>query len=395
METHQEIGRDLKLFLFDDVSPGSCFFLPHGMHIFNNLIELVRKQYRKMGYKEVSTPVMADKRLWMQSGHWNKYKENMFLMNKINEEYEFGLCAMHCPCHCVMFDQMKPSYKDLPLRLADFGPLHRNEASGALRGLTRLRLFHQDDAHIFCTFDQIDNEISDTLNLLSFVYNKFGFKFDVVLSTRPDNFIGNEENWDIAEKILKKHVERFNGTINEKDGAFYGPKIDIHIKDSLNRSHQCGTIQLDFNLPSEERFNLKYADKDGSLKHPVIIHRAVYGSIERFMAILLEHTKGKLPFWLSPRQILIIPHKITKHIEYCINLKNKLSNFEVSIDDSGDTLNKRILNGELMKYNYIIVIGGDEIEKNTVTLRYREGENVIISKLSMEDAIKKFNDMKN
>lgn len=405
--THQEIGRDLKLFFMDDTSPGSPFFLPKGAHIYNKLISFMRKQYKHLNYQEVITPNIFDKKLWMISGHWDKYKENMFVINKErygketkdeskeqslntnpDDEKEFSLKPMQCPSHCVMFQHLTPSYRDLPLRLADFGVLHRNEATGALRGLTRARKFSQDDAHLFCALDQIDKEIETTLDLLSFVYNKFNFTFEVGVSTRPDNYIGDIKNWDLAEDILKKHASKFNFHIKEKDGAFYGPKIDIHIKDALDRLHQCGTIQLDFNLP--ERFDLKYTDKDNSFKRPVIIHRAIFGSLERFIAILLEHTQGDLPFWLSPRQIMIIPIKTEKHLEYCMKLKNQLSDYEVDIDDSSETLNKKIFNAETMKYNYIIVVGNKEIKNNVLTIRYNNGKDTVIHQISTNDVFAQF-----
>ena len=371
--THKEIGDKLKLFFFDEISPGSCFFLPHGTTVYNKLIQFLRYYYDRLGYKEVITPNLYNKKLWEKSGHWDKYKENMFIINKNSidtedENDEFSLKPMNCPGHCMMFKHILPSYRDLPIRLADFGVLHRNELSGALRGLTRVRRFQQDDAHIFCTLDQVGKEIEDFLEFLNTVYIKFGFKFGVELSTRPEKYIGELENWDKAESILKQKIQRFKGwVINEGDGAFYGPKIDVKIKDSLKREHQCGTLQLDFNLP--DRFDLKYNGEDGK-ERPVLIHRAIFGSFERFIAILLEHTNGNLPFWLSPRQICIVPVSM-KFSEYAEEIKEKFIEYEVEIDDSSNTLNKKIRSAEKIKFNYIFVVGEKEMESKTINVRIK------------------------
>ncbi len=371
--THREIGDKLKLFFFDEISPGSCFFLPHGTKVYNKLMSFLRFFYDKLGYQEVITPNLYNKKLWEKSGHWDKYKENMFIINKNSidtedEHDEFSLKPMNCPGHCMMFKHILPSYRDLPIRWADFGVLHRNELSGALRGLTRVRRFQQDDAHIFCTLDQVGKEIEDFLDFLNTVYIKFGFKFGVELSTRPEKYIGELENWDKAESILKEKIQKFKGwVINEGDGAFYGPKIDVKIKDSLKREHQCGTIQLDFNLP--ERFDLKYNGEEGQ-ERPVLIHRAIFGSFERFIAILLEHTNGNLPFWLSPRQICIVPVSM-KFSEYAEEIKEKFSDYEIEIDDSSNTLNKKIRSAEKIKFNYIFVIGEKEMESKTINVRIK------------------------
>ena len=368
---HRTIGNDLKLFFFDDMSPGSCFFLPHGTIIYKKLMELLRFYYKKAGYKEVITPNLYNKKLWEQSGHWDKYKENMFIINKNsidtdNENDEFSLKPMNCPGHCMIFKHMLPSYKELPIRLADFGALHRNELSGALTGLTRVRRFQQDDGHIFCMLSQVGKEIEDFLDLLNDIYLKFNFSFEVELSTRPEKFIGSIENWDKAETILEDKIKKFNKwNINKGDGAFYGPKIDVKVKDSLNREHQCGTIQLDFNLP--ERFDLKYVGEE-SLERPILIHRAILGSFERFIAILLEHTNGKLPFWLSPRQICIIPVSLN-FLNYAKSVKSNFDEYETVLDDSTNTLNKKIRSAEKLKFNYIFVVGEQEEENNTINVR--------------------------
>ncbi len=392
--SHQEIGQELKLFFFDELSPGSCFFLPHGTIIYRKLENYIKDYYRRNGYREVITPNIADKKLWQISGHWDKYQENMFLIRKdrhgeqkVDEEDEedeeriFGLKGMNCPFHCLMFKHLVPSYRDLPMRFADFGVLHRNELSGALRGLTRLYKFSQDDAHIFCTMEQIESEIMEVLKFLDHVYQQFGFQYEICLSTRPEKYIGSIEKWNQAEEILAKVIDQFTGCkwkLNPADGAFYGPKLDITLQDSLGRKHQCGTIQLDFNLPLPERFNLKYRDQDDQYKEPVIIHRAILGSIERFMAILLEHTGGKLPFWLSPRQIFIVPFlqkEADKVIKYLEEVKNELSEYEVEIDYSENPFQNKIKYAFQMKYNYIFCVGRREADRRTLNWKKNDKEN--------------------
>ena len=375
MNNHRDIGTQLELFFFDDMSPGSCFFLPHGAKIHNNLVDFLRYCYKKLGYKEIITPNLFNKKLWQTSGHWDKYKENMFLIHKQydgdEDDNEYSLKPMNCPSHCLMFKRLSVSYRELPIRWADFGVLHRNELSGALTGLTRVRRFQQDDAHIFCTLEQVDKEIEDYLYFLKKVYQHFNFEFEVELSTRPEKYIGNLENWNKAEEILKNKIQIIpNWRVNEGDGAFYGPKIDVKIKDSLKREHQLGTIQLDFNLP--ERFNLKYKTEDG-YEQPVLIHRAIFGSVERFIAILLEHTGGKLPFWLSPRQICIVP-VANKYNDYANIIKEKfIDKFsETIVDDSTETMNKKIRNAEKLKFNYIFVVGEKEEESNLINVRVRK-----------------------
>lgn len=334
-------------------------------------MKFLRFHYDRLGYQEVITPNLYNKKLWEKSGHWDKYKENMFMIHKSsidteNESDEFSLKPMNCPGHCMMFKHILPSYRDLPIRWADFGVLHRNELSGALSGLTRVRRFQQDDAHIFCTLEQVGKEIEDFLEFLANVYNRFEFQFSVELSTRPEKYIGDLENWDKAESILESKIKKFESwNINEGDGAFYGPKIDVKIKDSLKREHQCGTIQLDFNLP--ERFELKFNGIE-SQERPVLIHRAIFGSFERFIAIVLEHTGGKLPFWLSPRQICIVPVSM-KFIEYAETIKGMFGEFDITIDDSTNTLNKKIRAAEKLKFNYIFVVGETEQESNTINVR--------------------------
>lgn len=387
MKTHQEIGNNLKLFFFHEYSAGSCFFLPHGTILYNNLINYMRKLYLKYGYNEVNSPNIANEKLWKISGHWEKYKENMFIIenckhNKSDVEdkpsEQYALKSMNCPLHCLIFLHMNPSYRDLPLRLADFGVLHRNELSGSLHGLTRVRKFSQDDAHIFCMESQIESEITKVITMIKEVYKIFGFEFGVELSTRPEKYIGDLDTWNKSEEILTKIIKIMpKWEINEGDGAFYGPKIDISVKDSLNREHQLATIQLDFNLP--EKFKLKYikeskGDNTQKYDRPVIIHRAIYGSLERFIGIMLEHTQGVIPQELTPRLACIIPivQEDETHIKYANNIKNmfpqdKLS--QVEIDLSNNTLNKKIRTAEVMKFVYIIIIGNNEVKNNNITLR--------------------------
>ena len=280
---HRKIGLDHELFFFDETSPGSAFWLPNGTKIFNKLRDFIRNEYVKRGFQEVMSPVIAKKELWQISGHWDKYKENMFCFDCDNTEY--AIAGMNCPKHCIMFKYRSRSYRELPLRFADFGVLHRNELSNTLTGLTRVRSFKQDDAHIFCTQLQIKSEIQEAIEFLTYVYSKFGFQFEVQFSTRPEKFIGEIEIWNKAENELIEllNESKLKWTLSEGNGAFYGPKIDFHLTDSLGRKHQCATIQLDFQLPSKDRFNLKYTDENGELKTPVIIHRAIYGSFERLL----------------------------------------------------------------------------------------------------------------
>ncbi|XP_027978590.1 threonine--tRNA ligase 2, cytoplasmic isoform X2 [Eumetopias jubatus] len=303
---HRKIGKEQELFFFHDLSPGSCFFLPRGAFIYNTLMDFIREEYHQHNFTEVLSPNMYNSRLWETSGHWQHYSENMFTFDI--EKDTFALKPMNCPGHCLMFAHRPRSWREMPIRFADFGVLHRNELSGTLSGLTRVRRFQQDDAHIFCTVEQIEEEINGCLQFLQSVYSTFGFSFQLNLSTRPENFLGEVELWDEAEKQLQNSLVEFGKPwkMNPGDGAFYGPKIDIKIKDAIGRYHQCATIQLDFQLPI--RFNLTYVSKDGDDKrNPVIIHRAILGSVERMIAILSENYGGKWPFWLSPRQVMVIP----------------------------------------------------------------------------------------
>lgn len=380
---------------------------PRGALLYNNFIRIIRDLYDIYGYTEVVSPNIFSNKLWETSGHWDKYKENMFLLedfhhhdnnkneieicdhddtNETGETKEtkeenkiiYGMKPMNCPCHCLIFKSMRPLSKDLPIRMAEFGVLHRNEASGALHGLTRVRRFQQDDAHIFCRFDQIQQEVSDTLNMIHRVYGLFNLGYTIKLSTRPKEFIGTVEIWvftrrDMAEQILENAIIEFTGSDcvkNPGDGAFYGPKIDIVVTDKYNRNVQCGTIQLDFNLPSESRFNLKYMNEvDQQFHQPVIIHRAVLGSIERWIGIVLEHTQGHLPIQVSPYPIIIVTiHKefndaalkLRDHMHKKIRERNqKLS---MDIDISADDIRNKVKSAEQKGYCYVITVGKREAE---------------------------------
>lgn len=387
---HRRLGVSEELFFFHQLSPGSGFWLPHGAAIYMKLLKFIREQYRERGYSEVITPNIYNMELWNISGHAQHYKDNMFVFNV--EEQEFALKPMNCPAASLLFDHRQRSYRELPIRYADCGVLHRNELSGALTGLTRVRRFQQDDAHIFCRDDQIKKEVLDFLAFMKYVYDIFGIKFNLELSTRPEKAMGDLELWERAEGQLAEALDEFVGkgkwVVNPGDGAFYGPKIDIMITDALNRQHQCATVQLDFQLPI--RFNLKYRSDDEELfKRPVIIHRAIYGSVERFVAVLVEHYAGKFPFWLSPRQILIVTVG-AQFVDYGYKVKDQLfrAGFDVEIDDTGKTLNKKIREGQLAHYNFILVVGAAEQETNSVNIRTRD--NKVRGTKTVEEAIAMF-----
>jgi threonyl-tRNA synthetase len=424
MESHQELGHRLELFFIDETSQGSIFWKPRGALLFNNLIKIIRDLYDIYGYMEVVSPNIYEKKLWETSGHWAKFKDNMFILNDIhhnhgepeikqtekkqietnekfdgdemgvftqqslqtqielksisnsksidNEKQIFSIKPMSCPGHCLIFRNMRPLSKDLPIRMAEFAVLHRNEASGALHGLTRVRRFQQDDAHIFCRMDQIHEEVLNTLKMVERVYNLFNLKYNIKLSTRPDTYIGTVEIWNKAENILEDVIKQFTGKKKVKknigDGAFYGPKIDITLVDKYKRNVQCGTVQLDFNLPAEDRFNLKYTDETDQTHHqPVIVHRAVLGSVERFIGIILEHTQGRLPIQVSPYPIIVI----TVHKEFNSSanlLKNYIRDslrkrnvkLVVDIDDSADDIKTKVKSAEKKGYCYIVTVGKNE-----------------------------------
>ncbi|KAI8622433.1 hypothetical protein BC830DRAFT_1057088 [Chytriomyces sp. MP71] len=381
---HRKIGVQQELFFFNDLSPGSAFWQPNGTIVYNNLIQLQRDEYRKRGFKEVITPNMYNSKLWVTSGHWQNYHEDMFTFDV--EKEKWALKPMNCPGHCLIFAHRDRSYRDLPLRFADFGVLHRNEASGALSGLTRVRRFQQDDAHIFCTLEQLTSEIAGCFDFLKHVYeNVFGFTWSMKLSTRPEKYLGDIETWDKAEAILEEALIKsgYKWELNPGDGAFYGPKIDIKLTDAVRRNHQCATIQLDFQLP--ERFKLQYVSEEGIMdletgkrvgsvmKRPVMIHRAILGSVERMCAILTENYAGKWPFWLSPFQVVIIPVSAAA-FKYAERVRDELheAGLNVESDTSDLTLNKKIRNAEVAHFNFIFVVGAEEEKNNAVNVRNRD-----------------------
>ncbi|XP_070622176.1 threonine--tRNA ligase 1, cytoplasmic-like isoform X2 [Erythrolamprus reginae] len=369
---HRRIGKDQELFFFHPLSPGSCFFLPRGTHIYTTLMGFIKGEYLKRGFSEVVTPNIFNAKLWETSGHWEHYGENMFTFPV--EGQTFALKPMNCPGHCLMFDHRPRSWRELPLRLADFGVLHRNEASGALSGLTRVRRFQQDDAHIFCSMDQLGDEIRGCLDFLEAVYSVFGFSFRFFLSTRPEHFLGEAPLWDQAEQLLEKSLREFGQPweLNPGDGAFYGPKVDIQIQDALGRYHQCATIQLDFQMPL--RFDLSFKGNDGAPERPVMIHRAVLGSVERMLAVLAENYGGKWPFWLSPYQIMVIPVGPDAE-EYAGEVQRLFhqAGFQADLDDdSGVTLSRKIRRAQLAQYNFQFVVGPKEKAHRTVNVRSRD-----------------------
>uniref|UniRef100_A0A803VSL4 threonine--tRNA ligase n=1 Tax=Ficedula albicollis TaxID=59894 RepID=A0A803VSL4_FICAL len=387
---HRKIGKEQELFFFHDLSPGSCFFLPRGAFLYNTLTDFIRGEYRRRNFTEVVSPNIYNSKLWEASGHWQHYSENMFSFEI--EKETFALKPMNCPGHCLMFAHRPRSWRELPLRLADFGVLHRNELSGTLSGLTRVRRFQQDDAHIFCTMEQIEEEIKGCLDFLKSVYAVFGFTFQLHLSTRPENYLGDSEIWDHAEKQLQNSLNNFGEqwNLNPGDGAFYGPKIDIKIKDAIGRYHQCATIQLDFQLPI--RFNLTYDGDDK--KRPVIIHRAILGSVERMIAILAENYGGKWPFWLSPRQVMVVPVGPTSE-QYAQQVCSQFfeAGFMSDVDlDQSCTLNKKIRNAQLAQYNFILVVGEKEKANNAVNVRTRD--NKVHGEISVSSAIEKLKKFK-
>ncbi|KAJ3233223.1 threonyl-tRNA synthetase [Chytriomyces hyalinus] len=384
---HRKIGIEQELFFFHELSPGSAFWQPNGAIVYNNLIQLQKEEYRKRGFKEVITPNMYNSKLWETSGHWQHYHEDMFSFEI--EKEKFALKPMNCPGHCLMFGHRDRSYRDLPLRYADFGVLHRNEASGALSGLTRVRRFQQDDAHIFCTIEQLTTEIASCFDFLKCVYeNVFGFTWSMKLSTRPEKYLGDLETWDKAESILEEALNKsgYKWEVNPGDGAFYGPKIDIKLTDAVRRNHQCATLQLDFMLP--ERFKLHYVSDEGIIdaetgkrtgsvmKRPVMIHRAILGSVERMCAILTENYAGKWPFWLSPFQVVVIPVSQSAYA-YAQGVRKMLhdAGLHAECDDSDLTLNKKIRNAEVAHFNFIFVVGAEEEATKSVNVRNRDDPN--------------------
>ena len=381
---HRILGQKLDLFSFHDVAPGMVFWHNNGLIIYNELINYWRSEHKIAGYKEISTPQILDKKLWLISGHWEKYKENIFLTNY--EKRNFAVKPMNCPGGMLVYKSTPKSYKDLPLKVAELGTVHRQELSGVLAGLFRVIKFTQDDAHIFCTEKQIEQEVTSIINLIDKIYKKFNFTYSLELSTRPEKRIGSEKIWDkseeILENVLKKTKKKFK--INKGDGAFYGPKIDFHINDSLGRTWQTATIQLDFAMP--ERFELKYIDEKSNEKQPIMIHRTVFGSLERFIGVLLEHTNGNLPVWLSPTQARIInfTDRNNKYVEETLEkIRKQLPNLRIDVDLNSVPLSGKIRNAELMKIPYIIVLGDKEEKEKKLAIRKRGDKNITYISLEM------------
>jgi threonyl-tRNA synthetase len=383
---HRKLGKELDLFIFDPVAPASPFFMPKGAAVYNGLVEFMRRIYAKFDYQEVITPQVLDVDLWHTSGHYEKYHENMYFTQI--DDREFALKPMNCPCHMLMFKHHRYSYRELPLRFADFGRLHRYEKSGVVAGLTRVRTFCQDDAHIFIQFEGIQEEIATLMKMFFIGYEHFGFsKIKIGFSTRPEMRVGSDETWDRAEAALKAALDASGKDyfINEGDGAFYGPKIDIQVADALGRFFQLGTIQLDFQLP--DRFDLKFQNAAGEFERPVVIHRALLGSLERFIGVYLEHVAGAFPFWLAPEQAVIIPIKNELHLEAAQKLERELRTlgFKVRVDDRNESMGLKTRQAQTGKIPFMLVLGDQEIAAQSVAVR-KYGE--MKSEVMPQDALK-------
>jgi threonyl-tRNA synthetase len=371
---HRKLGRELDLFFLSELSPGSPFWQPAGMVIWNELSNLWRTENARRGYKEVKTPILTDVELWKQSGHWDKYRDNMYFTDV--EDRPMGLKPMNCPAHIQIYKEERRSYRDLPIRYSEQGLVHRHEPSGVLHGLLRVRHITQDDAHIFCSEDQIEAEVRGCLDFGFFLYDIFGFEPRLELSTRPENRVGSDEMWDAAESALARALDnaRLEYDVNEGDGAFYGPKIDLHMKDSIGRSWQLGTVQLDYSMP--ERFGLEYAGADNEDHRPVMVHRALLGSFERFIGILIEHYAGEFPLWLSPVQAAVLPIA-DRHVEYAWKVAEELRGvaLRAEVDERSESVGRKIRDAEMNKAPYMLVVGDAEAEAGTVAVRrHREGD---------------------
>ena len=372
---HRRLGKELGLFMLTDYGPGFPFFLPKGMVLRNTLIDYWREVHKRYGYVEVSTPMILNRQLWEQSGHWDHYKNNMYTTVIDGEDY--AIKPMNCPGGMLVYASEPHSYRDLPLRVGELGLVHRHELSGALHGLFRVRCFTQDDAHIFMTREQMESEIQNVVRLFDEVYNVFGLKYTVELSTMPEDHIGTVEEWEANQEILKKAITGMGKdfVVNEGDGAFYGPKLDFHIEDCLGRTWQCGTIQLDSQLP--ERFNLEYTGEDGQKHRPVMIHRVVFGSIERFIGVITEHFAGAFPLWLTPVQVKVLPVTDRAH-EYAKGLTQKLVDAGIRAEDDcrSEKLGYKIREAQMQKIPYMLVVGDRDMENGTVSVRTRKGEDL-------------------
>lgn len=384
---HKIIGPRLDLFSLKEEAPGMPFIHPKGMIVWNQLLAYIRECLERNDYVEIKTPLLMIRDLWERSGHWSNYREHMFTSEI--EERDFAIKPMNCPGCMLYYLSQSHSYRQLPLRVAEIGHVHRYEPSGSLSGLFRVRSFHQDDAHIFMKPEDIQSEILNVLKLSHEIYTTFGLSYHLELSTKPEkNTIGSDEDWEIATNGLKGALDQSGRAyrINEGDGAFYGPKIDFHIKDALKRTWQCGTIQLDMALP--EKFDLEYTAQDGSRKRPVMIHRAIFGSVERFFGILIEHFSGRFPLWLSPLQVRVLT-VADRHQPYAAELANKIrkAGFHVDVDDSGESVSKKVRNAQLSQINYILTVGDKELENHTFNLRTRD--NVVHGELKVDEFLQK------
>ncbi|EOO39840.1 threonine--tRNA ligase [Bacillus mycoides] len=376
---HRKLGSELELFMFSEEAPGMPFYLPKGQIIRNELEAFLREIQNEYNYQEVRTPFMMNQELWEKSGHWGHYKDNMYFSEV--DHKSFALKPMNCPGHMLMFKNKLHSYRELPIRMCEFGQVHRHEFSGALNGLLRVRTFCQDDAHLFVTPEQIEDEIKSVLAQIDYVYKTFGFEYEVELSTRPEDSMGDDKLWEQAELALENVLQSLNYKyrLNEGDGAFYGPKIDFHIKDALNRSHQCGTVQLDFQMP--EKFDLNYIDENNEKRRPVVIHRAVLGSLDRFLAILIEHFGGAFPAWVAPVQVKVIPVSNAVHEQYVNRIADKLAQAGIRVerDIRDEKLGYKIREAQMQKVPYVLVIGDKEMESEAVNVRkYGEEKSEVV-----------------
>ncbi|MBA3603221.1 MAG: threonine--tRNA ligase [Parachlamydiaceae bacterium] len=390
---HKVLGPHLDLFSLKEEAPGMPFIHPKGLYVWNQLLQYIRECLDDADYIEIKTPTLMTRELWERSGHWANYRQNMFTSHI--EERDFAIKPMNCPGGMLFYKSHIHSYRELPLRVAEIGNVHRFEPSGSLSGLFRVRSFHQDDAHIFMESSQIEDEILGVLRLTDKIYSAFGLKYRLELSTRPEkNTIGSDDEWELAINGLRGALDRYGRDyrVNEGDGAFYGPKIDFHIQDAINRTWQCGTIQLDMALP--ERFELEYTSQDGSRKRPVMIHRAIFGSIERFFGILIEHFSGKFPLWLSPVQVRLLT-VADRHLPYAEDLKKQLkkAGFQVDIDSSNESVSKKVRTAQLAQVNYMLTLGDKEMENKTINLRTRN--NVVHGEMSIEPFITAITQEKN
>ena len=377
---HRKLGRELGIFTMMEEGPGFPFFLPNGMILKNTLIDYWREVHNREGYVEISTPIMLNRQLWETSGHWDHYKENMY--TTVIDDTDFAVKPMNCPGGMLVYKSEPHSYRDLPLRIGELGLVHRHEKSGQLHGLMRVRCFTQDDAHIFMTPEQIPSEIKGVISIIDEVYKLFGFKYHVELSTRPEDSMGSDEDWETATNGLKSALDDLglDYVINEGDGAFYGPKIDFHLEDSLGRTWQCGTIQLDFQLPM--RFNAEYMGEDGEKHRPIMIHRVVFGSIERFIGIIIEHFAGKFPLWLAPVQVKVLPVSEKSH-DYAVSVYEKLkeSGIRVELDRRDEKIGYKIREAQMKKIPYMLILGENESSTGTISVRSRDKGDLGASKL--------------